>query len=366
MAQSRLESYWVDDLQLTEDEQLWHQLANTQPHPIFYTLNWFKACLNWLPKHASVKCWVARDESIKAIIPLLFVKQKTKGITHVSIEWLRVPDSQFCGIICNPDYLQAVIHMFIDDLEQQKQHWDVLNLYPVDSSTKEFFTDMSRAVIEPASYHYFLSIDDTWEAYYAGKSRRLKKSNNHLANRLKAQGDLEIEKVTDFSKYSIQEIMDMITFISERSWKAKTNTTLNHSGPSSFLKSLTQSAATDGNLIIWLLRLDKKVIAYEYQLHSQGNIYALRSDFDEQYRDLSPGSFLNWKILEQIFTGNSTYYMGPGVNAYKTRWKNGELPLYRIKAYAKTFKGRLLYSINENLFPMMRHTKKQEHLEDLK
>lgn len=362
------DSYWTDNLApLLENKSLWAGLVQGQKHKLFFSADWFRACLHWQDSSSKLKFWVAsQDDTIIGIAALNFKKIRSRGITHTHVEWLKVPDSQFCGIVTSPHFEASLLKQLIHDLYNQSPTWDVLELYPC--SHDHSFEDLKLlAHVQAASAHYYLDLSGTWEDYYASKSRRLKKSNNHLANRLKAQGNLSIEHIVNFNCYALEEVMSMITFISSRSWKAETKTTLDNQGPGQFLSSLTKSAAKSGNLSIWLLKLNQEVIAYEYQLQSEDSIYALRSDFDEKYRDFSPGSYLNWKILQASFDSDKAlYFMGPGVNPYKTRWKNNEIPLMKLKAYAKTLKGRLLYSINENLIPRVKTQKVQNKVEDLK
>jgi len=52
-------------------------------------------------------------------------------------------------------------------------------------------------------------------------------------------------------------------------------------------------------------------VAMEYQLIGNVDIHALRSDFDQDFEDASPGSYLFRHLLESSFgTHYSRYYMG--------------------------------------------------------
>ena len=69
------------------------------------------------------------------------------------------------------------------------------------------------------------------------------------------------------------------------------------------------------------MHVGDRPVAMEYQLVDNGNVHALRSDFDQSCEDLSPGSYLFRHLLESSFGGGLTrYYMGPGDNPYKLRW----------------------------------------------
>lgn len=353
MIKSQLRSFWVTDLNhLSSFYTALHDLCSSLEHPIFFSPDWFQAALQWQPQNTKLCCWLlSAGDEIKGIVPLVAITQKRRGIAHTCLQWLKVPDTQFCDIIALPQDKPMVLKHFFADLMQKTIAWDTLELYPLDSSLMELAQDLSPGFAHTSfqsSQHYWIDLGMGWEKYYQSRSRRLKKGNNHLANRLKSAGTITLENVSENTHYSLEQILQIITDLSQGSWKLDTNTTFNNDGPKHFIEYLTKKALDNGWLSIWLLSLNKQPIAFEYQLHDQGNVYALRSDFDERYRELSAGSYLNWKILEQLFSsGYNKYFMGPGSNAYKTRWQNQCINLFTFKGYANTLKGRLLYGIDQ-------------------
>ncbi|HZF81486.1 MAG TPA: GNAT family N-acetyltransferase, partial [Rubrivivax sp.] len=109
--------------------------------------------------------------------------------------------------------------------------------------------------------------------------------------------------------------------------------------------SLSESAHAQDWLSIWFLHLDGLPVAMEYQLVDKGCVYALRADFDDSYRLLSTGTFLNFHMLEELFVAQSDpplrrYYMGPGNNPYKLRWGRDAEPLYKMTCFSFTLRGR--------------------------
>jgi CelD/BcsL family acetyltransferase involved in cellulose biosynthesis len=153
----------------------------------------------------------------------------------------------------------------------------------------------------------------------------------------------------------VQEALVAAIEISARSWKSKLGVSLNHPEPGRFIRRLTEHAHEQGWLSIWLLRLDGKPVAMEYQLIANDCVYALRSDFDEQYTDLSPGAYLNRVLLERLFSrGSGTYFMGPGMNAYKWRWTEEYETIYRLTAYSPAWRGRLFMFADQKVRPVLR------------
>ena len=146
-----------------------------------------------------------------------------------------------------------------------------------------------------------------------------------------------------------------VTELSSKSWKNSTGLTLDNPGPSAFISRLTGHAHKQGWLSVWLLKFDDTPVAMEYQLVYDGVISALRSDYDPAYEKLSPGTYLNWKMLEQLFNEDYGYYsMGPGGNTYKFRWAEEFPDQYRMTLYNRTWRGRLLGLLELKLRPMKR------------
>lgn len=85
----------------------------------------------------------------------------------------------------------------------------------------------------------------------------------------------------------------------------------------------------------------------EYQLAYAGRVHALRADFDKQFGALSPGTYLNVKLLERLCGHSLTrYLMGPGNNPYKKRWSETVEPLQQIRIFSPSLRGRVLGAVD--------------------
>jgi CelD/BcsL family acetyltransferase involved in cellulose biosynthesis len=153
----------------------------------------------------------------------------------------------------------------------------------------------------------------------------------------------------------MQRFLDEIVSISARSWKRSTGNTLDVPGPRAFIERLTNQAYASDWLSVWVLRIHDTPVAMEYQIVYDDKVHALRADFDDNYKNLSPGSFLSRRLVEGLFAnGFKRYYMGPGRNSYKTRWsKTGDM-LHTLTAYAPTLRGRAVALWPNEVKPKLR------------
>ncbi|MEO8751352.1 MAG: GNAT family N-acetyltransferase [Casimicrobiaceae bacterium] len=318
----------------------------------FLTFAWLDAAWQWRRDSASLYLLCCRDEGrLVGLLPLVRM-HAAETLGARPLEFLAVPDTQVCDAIVESARRDAVSGALAEALARRRGEWDVVRLryLPRDSVMA---TVVARALLErgirsesrEATANYFVALTTSWDVYYGGRSRRLKKSVNLVANRLAKTGAITIEcnaaKPGEF--LDVDGLVAGIADVSARSWKAVTGNSLDRPGPNAFIRRLTEHGAACGWLSVWTLRVDGRALATEYQLVADGNVYALRSDFDADCEQTSPGSHLSRHLLEHLFgRGLERYLMGPGSNAYKLRWATASEPVYEMTVYGRSARGRLL------------------------
>ena len=344
----------------------WNELArDCARRSVFLTHEWFDAAWQWAGLDAKLHVLCARrDGMLIGALPLVLRRRQVRSIERRVLEFLTVPDTQMCDVLARPEDEGAACETFARALGCSKTPWDVLSLsyLPSDSLAVRYFADALRRTqhelaIEPAGTNPFVDLRGSWDAYYGTRSRSLKKAINLAANRLKKAGEVAVtwHRPGELSAATTGEILATLTDISARSWKQDTGNSLDHPGPQAFAQGLSTLAADQGWLSVWTLSVDGKPLAMEYQLVSERTIYALRSDFDAAYGEISPGSHLFRQLLERLFEGGvDRYFMGPGENAYKIRWAEGCEELQRLTAYARTARGRFASFVDLSLAPFIR------------
>ena len=338
---------------------------------VFCRHEWFDAAWQWARQTAElfVLCYVIGEE-LTAVFPLICGYRRAGGVRVRELRFLTVPDTQICDIIVPEQYRADAYHAFSAYLADQRAHWDVLRLqYLVDSPSTALLRDSfrrhrltTRSCLAPGNP--FIALDAPWQEYYETRSRRFKKAVNLAANRLKKAGSIRIDWLQpgESSAERCQRFVEDAIAISGRSWKSGTGNSLDSPGPQAFIRRLSNLARDRGWLSIWMLRVDDHPLAMEYQLVANGNVHALRSDFDAAFDDISPGTHLNRCLLEQLFDrGLHRYYMGPGGNAYKLRWAQRVEPVEELVVYGGNVIGRALATWEIALRPMARRVRDRLH-----
>jgi len=328
----------------------------------FLSFDWFAAAWAWRRLDSTLALHVIRKrEHTIGLLPLIRNHERRNGVRR--LELLTVPDTQITDVVAAKQDITDVCEAVARHLAARKD-WDVLwldYLAPDGAVIQELLPALRRHGIRVETgdcrNNPCISLNGRWSDYYLGRSRRLKKANNLAANRLTKAGDISIEwlRPNTHGDAQIEAALEAVIDISSRSWKQTTTNSLDHPGPQAFIRALSSAGARRGWLSIWMLRLDGEPIAMEYQLIDDGQIYALRADFDQRYDNLSPGSHLFRQLIEALFDrGYKRYNLGPGENPYKRRWTDVSTPLHQAVAYNTTLRGSYTWLWQARIKPALR------------
>jgi len=341
----------------------WSALAGASRARVFLQHEWFDAAWQWRQQTARpyLLCMVSGSDLL-AVLPLVCEETVGRTARLRELSFLSVPDTQTCDMLVREGEHAAASSAFADELARRQRDWDVLRLkyLPPDSIAASSLRDaLARrgftTRLEQRDRNPYVRLDSRWEDYYGTRSRSLKKANNLAANRLKKAGEVRIDWLEPGARDAarLAEVMDAIIAISAASWKRRTGNSLDNPGPQAFIRRLSQLASERGWLSVWTLSLDGRPLAMEYQLVGDGRVFALRSDFDEAFDEISPGSHLGRCLLERLFgRGLERYCMGPGENPYKQRWAEDAEPVAELVVYGRTVRGRLLKVWETTLKPL--------------
>lgn len=336
-------------------KSVWNAIANNASSPsIFAKHEWFTAAWAWRRTDSILHTLVAYQSGTPVcILPLVKGLRTSKSLRQLRL--LTVPDTPSCDLIATADAVPRAAEAIADALASSRD-WDTLELDPIgcDSALMRFLAPaLRRRGLRTHEMQGgddpFISLTDTWDQYYSTRSRSLKKANNLAANRLKTVGRIRIEWITPEAtdKGRMAASLRAAIDISARSWKGQTGNSLDKVGPSEFIHSLSAAAYEQGWLSIFIMHVDDRPVAMEYQLRDGSDIHALRADFDESFARVSPGSYLFRELLQQLFNrGLRRYYMGRGLNLYKDRWTDTSVPLRRLVVHNRTIRGQVTWLRN--------------------
>jgi CelD/BcsL family acetyltransferase involved in cellulose biosynthesis len=348
----------TDEPEFVAMQSAWNAVARqADPNNVFLSHEWFNAAWAWRRLDSTLNLLVARaGDRLVGILPLI------RGRNQRRMELLTVPDTQFADVIASPADGRAVAEAFATRLAARD--WDTLHLDYLRAKSSTL-RDLVPALAQhhlcfedrDGGHNPYVELSGSWDAFYTGRSRSLKKANNLAANRLSKTGEIRVEWLgPGAGDAECQRVLETAIAISARSWKKETGNALDQPGPNAFIRELSRSGFKNGWLSIWLVHVASRPLAMEYQLICAGNVHALRADFDIECEAVSPGTYLFRHLLESLFERKlERYFMGPGENPYKKRWTDQAEPLRRIVIYNRTCRGRAAWIREVVVKPRLRH-----------
>ena len=348
----------------------WNRLAAaTNAKSVFLRHEWFDAAWQWLrqDQEMHVVC-ITQGPDIIGICPLLIGTDRQYGLKLTALSCFSIPDTQEFSFLCEESNRTTVATAITNYLMSSNNRWDVLRIEKFPSAWPTFSalceaTAAARmhTVVSTGSDNPGIRIEGNWTDYYARRSRRLKKGNNLVANRLKrAEKDVDI-RCYDRARpddAGMLKLLPTLTDLSAKSWKADTGLTLENAGPNAFVTRLLEHALENGWLLAWIMEVDSEPVAMELQLEFEGTVSGLRADYDTAYDEYSPGTLLNWRIIEALFSRDVDYYaLGPGNNQYKLRWSEESTDLKSLSVFGNTLAAQTVRILSTRIHPMLRRLK---------
>jgi CelD/BcsL family acetyltransferase involved in cellulose biosynthesis len=341
----------------------WDRLSEQSGASSFFLSHaWFRCC--WIGKSEEVRPFVVvvRDgPSVVGLAPFFTNNIKWRIFPVRSIGLMQNQDSPFADVILAADRASETLRVILDTLGRSSKSQLV-------SFNKILRSSLTHGLLAKAGTEAplicgaggrspILQLDGDWEAFWTAQSQRFKKTVRNVANRVERLGRVVVEELS--ATASAEDCMQVFASVADRSWKAELPISLRRN-PSirRFFEVLTSVLHARGQLRLWTLRLDGLPIATEYHVHDGDTVYALRSDFDDRYREASPGAYLNDQIVRLYFNRKVRIYdMGPGDNPYKHRWANGakefdEFSFFSRRPYAMT-----VYALEQHAVPRLRRAR---------
>lgn len=341
---------------------IWQELAREsgQASP-FLSHDWFECCWRAVDPARRPEVLVVEDTAGPVgLVPLAAWRGRHRGLPVRCLGLLDSPDTPFADwlVVGQPDPVVAAVMGHLAG----RRDWDVLSLDGIPAASHALKALESHL---PGRFRCYragevrspsVDVTGTWEEFWAGKSQRFKKTYRNVRNRLRKAGRVSIEEHRSLEVGAA--VLDEALDVSERSWKGPRQLAMaTMPRMREFFRGLSARASTNGWLRLWVLRLDGRAVATEYQLEADGRVHALRADFDASLPgDLSPGTHLSDEIVRALFgcEGVHEYDMGPGDNEYKSRWATGSHETVRLRVLRPGLLGASLYALESTAVPALR------------
>jgi hypothetical protein len=332
---------------------LWCKLASEsgQTSP-FLSYDWFWCCWHAVWPHRRPEILLIEEAgSPIAIVPMMAWRERLHGLSVRCLGLLECPITPMVDILMPGEHGHVRVLDTLLGYLVSRSDWDMIWLQklPATSLTVQILQGLLpgrlpwrrvATLLSPS-----LAITMEWATFHSAKSQNFKKLCQQMQGQLEGSSYLRVEehRAVPHGSPLLSEMID----ITRRGWQARSAPFSPMPRLAEFLTELTGRATKNGWLSLWLLRLDGRAIALEYQLRHTGTAYTLHAEEDPAHQELSPGSVLKFAIVRSLFQhgGIREYDMGPGLSDDKLRWANGYRESLQLKIYRPGIYSRLLYGL---------------------
>lgn len=280
-------------------------------------------------------------------VPMIHVK----GLPQASVSF----DNPHCPYWRFPLALDVpgVARSVLEHLSKDADYLVFRRLHPQAKLTRELI-DAAESLglhiaIHPAPLaDAFVRLEGNWDSFRKTLSRNLVNDVPRKMRKLEKMGRLDFEIVT--SGPTLRPILNDCLELETRGWKGVSGTPI-LADPQAhrFYTSLAKALGARNRFALYLLKLDGKIIAFEYCVRHRGRIDMLKLSFDPELCHLSPGNVLRWFIFEHELAAKTRSYhlgnprVGPRGSTWKLRWATDVEPLCALRIYNRSMIGKLAY-----------------------
>jgi CelD/BcsL family acetyltransferase involved in cellulose biosynthesis len=305
----------------------WEKLAVRVGASPFDRPGWFRCWLDAFGGAGLEVVALRRDGRLAAVTPVLW----RRGVVRSPTNW-HTPGFEPVG-----EDGEARRATFAALVERQPRRLDLTFLAHDCAAEVKAGWPRARSTERVVHSSPYVAIDGEWEAYWEGVSKNLRSNVRRRRKKLAALGEVEVEVVGEAVPADLIECFRLEAL----GWKGERGTAIN-STPETlrFYTSLAEWGAEAGVLRLCLLRLDGRIIAFNYCLEAEGRHYLLKLGHDVELGDAGPGVVLTAAMVQRCFAERLRSYEFLGdPDRYKTQWESGRRELSRLQLFAPSLVG---------------------------
>jgi len=251
--------------------------------------------------------FVAKDhEGIIAIQPYYISKSSINGVklTNINMGGNLVSYHQEFTIC---DHYEN----FIADFNASLPKWDILTFSNADIAGQAYMLLQDYSAASGAFFHTYpgetspyILINNSWPDYLATKRRKFRYKVNKHEKDLASNSDFEIKWYTETTD-NIDLLIRSIFSIEEKSWKTNNNMDItSNQVEMNYYKLLIPYLAKMKLLNASLLFYKNNIIAYNLCYKINNKVGQIKTSFDDDFKEISPGALLIEDSLRKYFSND--------------------------------------------------------------
>jgi CelD/BcsL family acetyltransferase involved in cellulose biosynthesis len=299
------------------------------------------------------------DGNLEGVVPIRRSRSSLLGMRLRTVSLVENGSTPRAALPLLQDGLsvRGALGVLLDD----QREWEILALKKIPRDSL-LWKELKRVLQDRQTQHVcrlavsspYLKIDSSWEDWWASRSQKFRKTVRNQRNRAHRLKDLAIQEIS--GEEGLNRVLKEYESLCTKTWKHRAGTGLmNSPQKQEFLHRLIESLGPSGNLVLWALRGSGELVAAELHVRDACGTHALRSDFDEAFKDYSPGSALEIAIVENSYRKGYLEHDFCGEDyAYKLRWTQTARSADDFLIFGRSLPARVLEAWEKDMKPILR------------
>lgn len=334
------------DKELDEIETAWNALTEVSPASVFSTFHYVRTA--WRHFHAPTdRLYVLSlcdGDRTLGIAPFYITTRKLRGVPCRIVSFIATWGGDRPDIIVAGDKAQAW-QRILAFLVERNRDWEILELNEQGIDAASGLDDAARAAFDlhwetrAESVNYFVTLDRSWDDYFASRGGRVRTNWKRQHKRLAAlDGGIRIVRIT--APEEIEAGLQRYAAIEHASWKEGTRIGVaKDERHFSFYRDVLVQFAGHGDAGIYLLEAAGEAIAGSIVLEHRDVCYGWHTTYAPAFATYSPGVVLHAEILRDMIANGMAEFdflsiaADAGRQMHKTDWATGSRETMLLTAY---------------------------------
>lgn len=345
-----------DRAALGQLEAEWNGLVEETTRQLFHRFELTALWLRHFAPEARLRVLVAREPGgrLAAVLPLM-----EKGCSVLGAEVLQLVSpadwhAHRCDLVARQPKRAA--RAFLEWLNGRAD-WDVVRVFNVPEGGGAFelettAKELGLSVGSIASVRSpYLKLPATVEALEASLKSSLRANLRRRRRRLDERGTVTVERVERGEQ--VHRLLDEALALETRGWKGREGTAIAQSAKTEgFYRELAELAEARGWLALYALRVDGRLIAFDFGLAYEGTYASFKTAYDEAFSQVSPGQLLTLETLRDcVRRGLTEVDLLGDEDSAKSQWTSTSRPHSSLVLFRSRLLGETIYARNNPWLP---------------
>jgi len=320
----------------------WNELAGNFASPLL-SHEWLSACIEALyPRSALPAIFIVHSGGrLRAAAPLMSVRR-------ILMRGLETPWSALlepCGFIYDSE---EALMTLLDAIRESRQSFRLARLGREAKETLALKHSLAKGCVgveRDGASSLRIPLKRTWKDFEASISSGRRSDLRRYRRRAESLGEVTFEAVHPDVR-SLARPMEDLLRIEASGWKGQSRTAiLSQPRVRDFYERYARSAAEQGILRFFFLRIDGRTIAARMAVEHSRRLWDLRMGCDEAWLRCAPGVLLTQETLRHaVERGLDAYEFLGSAEAWERHWPCEEDHYVSFRAYPYSFEGQFSFA----------------------